>query len=105
MICREYKKINELFNQANGIAAGMCREKRAGKGSGSQAPCAHCARCCCAAVLLLAHGVPTALQVGLQQCPRRCPDLLLHGANQGELLYGCAPLWIADFGCLGALCR
>lgn len=27
MICREYKKINELFNQVNDVAVEMCRGK------------------------------------------------------------------------------
>lgn len=35
MICREYKKINELFNQVNDVAVEMCRgEGRGGGGDG-----------------------------------------------------------------------
>lgn len=30
MICREYKKINELFNQVNDVAGEMCRGERGG---------------------------------------------------------------------------
>lgn len=40
MICREYKKINELFNQVNDVAVEMCRGKmcRGGVGSGWMGP-------------------------------------------------------------------
>lgn len=35
MICREYKKINELFNQVNDVAVEMCRGE--GRGGGGRA--------------------------------------------------------------------
>lgn len=35
MICREYKKINELFNQVNDVAVEMCRGKMCRGGVGS----------------------------------------------------------------------
>lgn len=37
MICREYKKINELFNQVNDIAVEMCRGKVGGGRGGRTA--------------------------------------------------------------------
>lgn len=37
MICREYKKINELFNQVNDVAVEMCG---GGAGPRTAAPCA-----------------------------------------------------------------
>lgn len=72
MMCGEHGKINELFNQANGAAAGMCREKRAGKGSSS--PCPVLPRS-------FRHTEPHSLQAGLQPLPCPCPDFCLHGAN------------------------
>lgn len=37
MICREYKKINELFNQVNDVAVEMCRGRACGGRAGTEA--------------------------------------------------------------------
>lgn len=37
MICREYKKINELFNQVNDVAVEMCRGRTCGGRAGPEA--------------------------------------------------------------------